>query len=264
MTNVLDRIIQDKKESLKILKKDNTLDALEAKIKNFNNFLDFKETIAKNKDVSLIAEIKKASPSAGVLVKNFNHLNIAKMYIENGATCLSVLTEEKHFLGKLDYIKDIKNEFKIPILAKDFFIDPYQIALSKSYGCDCVLLIIAALDDKQADEIYAEALKHKLSVIVEVHDHKEAEIALKYESALIGINNRNLKTLDISINNTISIFEILKNHKGPLISESGIMDENDAKYIYEKTGIKNFLIGESLLKSDNPKALMKKFTQIIQ
>ena len=264
MTNVLDKIIQDKKESLKILKKDNTLDALEAKIKNFNNFLDFKETIAKNKNVSLIAEIKKASPSAGVIIKNFNHLNIAKMYIENGATCLSVLTEEKHFLGKLDYIKDIKNEFKIPILAKDFFIDPYQIALSKSYGCDCVLLIIAALDDKQADEIYAEALKHKLSVIVEVHDHKEAEIALKYENALIGINNRNLKTLDISINNTISIFEILKNHKGPLISESGIKDENDAKYIYEKTGIKNFLIGESLLKSDNPEALMKKFTQIIQ
>ena len=264
MTNVLDKIIQDKKDYLKILKKDNTLDALEAKIKNFNNFLDFKETIAKNKNVSLIAEIKKASPSAGVLVKNFNHLNIAKMYIENGATCLSVLTEEKHFLGKLDYIKDIKNEFKIPILAKDFFIDPYQIALSKSYGCDCVLLIIAALDDKQADEIYAEALKHKLSVIVEVHDHKEAEIALKYENALIGINNRNLKTLDISINNTISIFEILKNHKGPLISESGIKDENDAKYIYEKTGIKNFLIGESLLKSDNPEALMKKFTQIIQ
>ena len=264
MKNVLDKIIQDKKEFLKILKKDNTLNALEAKIKNFNNFLDFKETIVKNKNVSLIAEIKKASPSAGVLVKNFNHLNIAKMYIQNGATCLSVLTEEKHFLGKLDYIKDIKNEFKIPILAKDFFIDPYQIALSKSYGCDCVLLIIAALDDKQADEIYAEALKHKLSVIVEVHDHKEAEIALKYENALIGINNRNLKTLDISINNTISIFEILKNHKGPLISESGIKDENDAKYIYEKTGIKNFLIGESLLKSGNPEALMKKFTQIIQ
>ena len=264
MTNVLDKIIQDKKESLKILKKDNTLNALEAKIKNFNNFLDFKETIAKNKNVSLIAEIKKASPSAGVLVKDFNHLNIAKMYIENGATCLSVLTEEKHFLGKLDYIKDIKNKFKIPVLAKDFFIDPYQISLSKSYGCDCVLLIIAALDDKLADEIYAEALKHKLSVIVEVHDHKEAEIALKYENALIGINNRNLKTLDISINNTISIFEILKDHKGPLISESGIKNENDAKYIYEKTGIKNFLIGESLLKSDNPEALMKKFTQIIQ
>ena len=264
MTNILEKIVQDKKESLIEIKKVNTIDVLEKKIKTLNNFLDFKQAITKNKNVSLITEIKKASPSAGVLVKDFNHINIAKMYIDNGATCLSVLTEEKHFLGKLDYIKDIKDKFKIPVLAKDFFIDPYQIALSKSYGCDCVLLIIAALDQKQSDEIYAEALKHNLSVIVEVHDHKEAEKALKYEEALIGINNRNLKTLDISINNTISIFEILKDHKGPLISESGIKDENDARYIFENSGIKNFLIGESLLKSDNPAALMKKFSQITQ
>ena len=264
MTNILEKIVQDKKESLIKIKKASNLNTLENKIKTLSNFLDFKQSIIKNKNVSLITEIKKASPSAGVLVKDFNHINIAKMYKDNGATCLSVLTEEKHFLGKLDYIKDIKDKFKIPVLAKDFFIDPYQIALSKSYGCDCVLLIIAALDQKQSDEIYAEALKHNLSVIVEVHDHKEAEKALKYEEALIGINNRNLKTLDISINNTISIFEILKDHKGPLISESGIKDENDAKYIYEKSGIKNFLIGESLLKSDNPAALMKKFSQITQ
>ncbi len=264
MTNILEKIVQDKKDSLIEIKKGNSLDVLEKKIKTLNNFLDFKQAITKNKNVSLITEIKKASPSAGILVKDFNHINIAKTYIDNGATCLSVLTEEKHFLGKLDYIKDIKDKFKIPVLAKDFFIDPYQIALSKSYGCDCVLLIIAALDQKQVDEIYTEALKHKLSVIVEVHDHEEAEKALKYEEALIGINNRNLKTLDISINNTISIFEILKDHKGPLISESGIKDENDAKYIFEKSGIKNFLIGESLLKSDNPAVLMKRFTQIIQ
>jgi len=264
MTNILEKIVQDKKESLIEIKKANSLDVLENKIKTLNNFLDFKQAVTKNKNVSLITEIKKASPSAGVLVKDFNHINIAKMYKDNGATCLSVLTEEKHFLGKLDYIKDIKDKFKIPVLAKDFFIDPYQIALSKSYGCDCVLLIIAALDQKQSDEIYAEALKHNLSVIVEVHDHKEAEKALKYEEALIGINNRNLKTLDISINNTISIFEILKDHKGPLISESGIKDENDARYIFENSGIKNFLIGESLLKSDNPAALMKKFSQITQ
>ena len=264
MTNILQKIVQDKKESLIEIKKLNSLDVLEKKIKTLSNFLDFKQSITKNKNVSLITEIKKASPSAGVLVKDFNHINIAKMYIDNGATCLSVLTEEKYFLGKLDYIKDIKDKFKIPVLAKDFFIDPYQIALSKSYGCDCVLLIIAALDQKQSDEIYAEALKHNLSVIVEVHDHTEAEKALKYEEALIGINNRNLKTLDISINNTISIFEILKDHKGPLISESGIKDENDARYIFENSGIKNFLIGESLLKSDNPAALMKKFSQITQ
>ena len=264
MTNILEKIIQEKKETLKTVKKNNSLNFLEDRIKTINTFLNFKDTINSNKKVSLISEIKKASPSAGVLVKNFNHLDIAKIYVDNGATCLSVLTEEKYFLGKLDYIKDIKDKFKIPILAKDFFIDPYQIALSKSYGSDCILIIIAALDKKQADDIYAEALKHDLSVIVEVHDKKEAETALKFEQALIGINNRNLKTLDISINNTISIFEILKDHKGPLISESGIKNEKDAEYIYEKTGIKNFLIGESLLKSDNTAELMNKFTQIIQ
>ena len=264
MTNILEKIIEDKKMTLKVIKENNTLSSLEDKIKNINTFLNFKDKINNNKGVSIISEIKKASPSAGILVKNFNHLDIAKLYVDNGATCLSVLTEEKNFLGKLDYIKDIKDKFQIPVLAKDFFIDPYQIALSKSFGCDCVLIIIAALDKKLTDDIYAEALKHNLSVIVEVHDEKEAEIALKYEEALIGINNRNLKTLDISINNTISIFEILKNHKNPLISESGIKDEKDAKYIYEKTGIKNFLIGESLLKSDNTAELMRRFTQIIQ
>ena len=263
MTNILETIIKDKKQSLELIKKKKSLNILEKKIKD-QRFFNFKEAIKKNKGVSLISEIKKASPSAGVLVDNFNHLDIAKMYIENGATCLSVLTEEKHFLGKLEHIQDIKNKFNIPILAKDFFIDPYQIALAKSYGCDCVLMIIAALNGKQADEIYSEALKHDLSVIVEVHDLKEAEMALKYEQALIGINNRNLKTLSVSINNTISIFEVVKTHKGPLLSESGIKDEKDAKYIYDKTGIKNFLIGESLLKSDKPDELMKKLIQITQ
>jgi len=264
MKNILEKIIQEKKETLVKIKKNNSLSFLEEKIKTINTFLNFKDAIINNKKISLISEIKKASPSAGILVKDFNHLDIAKTYVDCGSTCLSVLTEEKNFLGKLEYIKDIKDKFTIPILAKDFFIDPYQILLSKSYGCDCILIIIAALDKKQADDIYTEALKHDLSVIIEVHDEKEAEAALKYERALIGINNRNLKTLDISINNTISIFEILKNHKGPLISESGIKDEKDAKYIYEKTGIKNFLIGESLLKSDNTAELIRRFTEIIQ
>ena len=263
MKNILEKIIDDKKRSIELIKREKSLDVLEKNIKD-QKFFNFKETIQKNKGVSLISEIKKASPSAGILVEKFNHLEIAKMFINNGATCLSVLTEEKYFLGKLEFIKDIKNKFNIPILAKDFFIDPFQIALSKSYGCDCILIIIAALDEGQADEIYSEALKHNLSVIVEVHDLKEAEIALKYDQALIGINNRNLKTLDVSINNTISIFEIVKAHKGPLLSESGIRNEKDAQYIYDKTGIKNFLIGESLLKSGNPGELMKRLIQITQ
>ena len=263
MTNILEKIIAEKKQSIELIKKEKSLDELDRNIKK-QRFLNFKETIQKNKSVSLISEIKKASPSAGILVNNFNHLDIAKMYVDNGATCLSVLTEEKYFLGKLEYIQEIKKKFKIPILAKDFFIDPYQIALSKSYGCDCVLIIIAALNGAQADEIYSEAIKHNLSVIVEVHDQKEAEAALKFDQALIGINNGNLKTLEVSLNNTISIFEVIKTHKGPIISESGIKSAKDAKYIHEKTGIKNFLIGESLLKSDNPDELMKKLIQITQ
>ena len=263
MKNILERIVEDKKQSLEQIKKEKSLDVLEKSIKE-QSFFDFKNAILKNKGVSLISEIKKASPSAGIIINNFNHENIAKMYIDNGATCLSVLTEEKYFLGKLDHIHDIKKKYKIPVLAKDFFIDPYQIALSKSYGCDCVLIIIAALNGSQADEIYSEALKNNLSVIVEVHDQKEAETALKFDQALIGINNRNLKTLEVSLNNTISIFEVIKTHKGPIISESGIKTADDAKYIYEKTGIKNFLIGESLLKSNKPNELMKKLIQITQ
>jgi len=147
MTNMLEQIIKDKKESLASIKKNNSLDSIDKKIKKLNCFVNFKQAIEDNQDVTLIAEIKKASPSAGILVKDFNHLDIAKMYVDNEATCLSVLTEEKYFLGKLDFISDIKNKYQIPILAKDFFIDPYQVSLSKSYGCDCVLIIIAALSE---------------------------------------------------------------------------------------------------------------------
>ena len=262
MINILEKIIEDKKESLKIIKKNNSLNSLDDRIKNINTFLNFKDTINDNKGISLISEIKKASPSAGILVKNFNHLDIAKIYVDNGATCLSVLTEEKDFFGKLDFIKDIKNKFKIPVLAKDFFIDPYQVTLSKSYGCDCILIIIAALEEKQADEIYDEALKNKLSIIVEVHDEKEAESALKYDGAIIGINNRNLKTLNISLENSVKIKKKLNSHKGPLVSESGIKNKKDAQYIYDNTGIKNFLIGESLLSSSEPSKLIKEILSI--
>ena len=262
MTNILEKIIEDKKESLKIIKKNNSLNSLEDRIKTINTFLNFKDTISNNKGISLISEIKKASPSAGILVKNFNHLDIAKIYVDNGATCLSVLTEEKNFFGKLDYIKDIKNKFKIPVLAKDFFIDPYQVVLSKSYGCDCILIILSALSEKQADEIYDEALKNKLSIIVEVHNEKEAESALKYNEAIIGINNRNLKNLNISLENSVKIKKKLTSHKGPLVSESGIKNKKDAQYIYDNTGIKNFLIGESLLASGEPSKLIKEILSI--
>jgi indole-3-glycerol phosphate synthase len=265
MTNILEKIIKQKKEDLKIIKKNNSLKAIEDNIKSIDNFLDFKTTIINNqkqKKVSLIAEIKKASPSAGVIVENFDHIKIADLYSNNNATCLSVLTEEKFFLGSLNYISEIKKKFKLPILVKDFFIDPYQVSYSKSFGCDCILIILSALSEKQADEIYDEALKNKLSVIVEVHDENEAELALKYSEAIIGINNRDLKTLNISLDNSIRIKKKLTSHKGPLISESGIKNQKDAQYIYDNTGIKNFLIGESLLNSIETNKLIKEILSI--
>jgi indole-3-glycerol phosphate synthase len=259
---MLEQIIKDKKDSLIFVKKHNSLEMIAKKIKELNCFLNFKQTIEENKNVSLIAEIKKASPSAGILVKDFNHLDIAKTYIDSGATCLSVLTEEKYFLGKLDFISDIKKKYQIPILAKDFFIDPYQVSLSKSYGCDCILIIIAALSEKQADEIYAEAIKEGLSIIVEVHNGAEAAQALKYEQAIIGINNRNLKTLEVSIENTLEIYKTVQYHQGPVIAESGIKNAVDSQYIYNKTGIKSFLIGESLLASSETRKLIKEILSI--
>jgi indole-3-glycerol phosphate synthase len=265
MVNVLEKIIEQKKEDLKVIKEKISLNAIESKIKSINNFLDFKKTIVDNqgqKKVSLIAEIKKASPSAGVIINDFDHIRIANLYSKNNATCLSVLTEEKFFLGSLSFISDIKKQYKLPILAKDFFIDPYQVSYSKSFGCDCILIILSAVSEKQADEIYAEALKNKLSIIVEVHDEREAEMALKYSEAIIGINNRDLKTLNVSLDNSVKIQKKLSSHLGPLVSESGIKNQKDAQYIYDNTGIKTFLIGESLLASDEPDKIINEILSI--
>jgi len=258
MKNFLEKIVAQKKKDLKVIKKKVSLTSIDNKIKSMKIFFDFKKTLINQgkKKVSLIAEIKKASPSAGIIIKDFDPVKIANLYSNNNVTCLSVLTEENFFLGNLDYVTDIKKKIKLPILAKDFFIDPYQVSYSKSFGSDCILIILSALSEKQADEIYDETLKNKLSVIVEVHDENEAERALKYSEAIIGINNRDLKTLNISLDNSVKIQKKLTSHKGPLISESGIKNRKDAQYIYDKTGIKNFLVGESILANEEPSKLI--------
>jgi len=259
----LKEIIKEKKINLELIKEKYSIDSINKKIESQNFYYNFKDKIIQNEKISIIAEIKKASPSAGLIVKDFNHLDIAKTYSNSGAVCLSVLTEEKYFQGNPNFITEIKKNFKLPILAKDFFVDPFQVPLMKSYGCDCILIILAALSESQADEIYEEALKNNLSVIVEVHDANEAALALKYEEAIIGINNRNLKTMEVSIENTINVYNTVQYHQGPVLSESGIKSFSDAKYIYDKTGIKAFLIGESLLSSNDPSDLIKKINEII-
>ncbi|MBD1149291.1 indole-3-glycerol-phosphate synthase [Pelagibacterales bacterium SAG-MED27] len=250
--NILNNIITKKIERVDALKKSISLDSLNEIIDKNKNYTNFKEKIQNNAiqdKISIIAEIKKASPSAGVIIEDYNPVEIAKIYNQNNVTCLSVLTEEEFFLGNLIHISKIKQKFNLPILCKDFFIDKFQIPLAKSYCADAILIILAGISDDLANELYEEALKFNMSVIVEVHSVEEAKKALNFKEALIGINNRNLKTLKTDINTTYDIHNVLLNHQGPLISESGIKTKDELLDLKNKTSIKTFLIGESLLKN---------------
>ena len=250
--NTLDKIIRNKIKKIDILKKSISMESLKNKINENKSFINFKEKIENNisnNKISIIAEIKKASPSAGVIIENYNPINIAVIYNNNNATCLSVLTEEDFFLGNLIHVSKIKQKVNLPILCKDFFIDKFQVPLAKSYGADAILIILACVSDDLANDLYEEAIKLDMSVIVEVHTVDEARKALNFKEALIGINNRNLKTLKTEINKTYDIFNTLLNHSGPLISESGIKTKEELLEINKKTNIKTFLIGESLLKN---------------
>ena len=250
--NILEQIIKKKIEKIDILKKSTSLNSLTDIIDKNNSFIDFKEKIQSNlsnNKTSIIAEIKKASPSAGIIIENYNPVEIADIYNSNNVTCLSVLTEEDYFLGNLIHISKIREKVNLPILCKDFFVDKFQIPLAKSYGADAILIILAGVSDNLANDLYEEALKYKMSVIVEVHTVDEAKKALNFKEALVGINNRNLKTLKTDINTTYDIHNVLINHDGPLISESGIKTKEELLDLKDKTSINTFLIGESLLKN---------------
>ena len=250
--NILEKIIKKKIEKIDHLKKSINLNQLNDIINVNNSFVNFKEKIQNNisnNKTSIIAEIKKASPSAGIIIDDYNPVEIANIYNNNNATCLSVLTEEDFFLGNIIHISKIKEKINLPILCKDFFIDTFQIPLAKSYGADAILIILAGVSENLANQLYEEALKLNMSVIVEVHTVDEAKKALNFKEALIGINNRNLKTLKTDINTTYDIYNVLINHEGPLISESGIKTKEELLNLKNKTSINTFLIGESLLKN---------------
>ena len=250
--NILEKIIKKKIERIDQIKKSISLKSLDETIIENKSFINFKNKIQTNintNKISIIAEIKKASPSAGVIIKDYDPIEIAKVYNDNNVTCLSILTEEDFFLGNLIHVSKVKEKINLPILCKDFFIDKFQVHLAKSYGADAILIIIAGVSDELANDLYEEALKLNMSVIVEVHTVNEAKKALHFKEALIGINNRNLKTLKTDINTTYAIHDILINHSGPLISESGIKTKEELLDLSDKTKIKTFLIGESLLKN---------------
>jgi len=250
--NILKKIIANKKNKINNLKKNISIDLLSQKIIENSTFIDFKKKIINNYNqdkISIIAEIKKASPSAGIIIKDYNPVDIANIYKSNNATCLSVLTEEDFFLGNFNHISNIKQKINLPILCKDFFFDKFQVHLAKSYGADAILIILAGISEEEANKLYEEAINLNMTVIVEVHTIEEAKKSLNYSEALIGINNRNLKTLKIDINTTYDIYNVLVKHDNPLISESGIKNKEELLEIKNKTKIKTFLIGESLLKN---------------
>ena len=250
--DILKKIFNNKKIKINNLKKKINIDSLAQKIDENKTFIDFKDKIIKNDKndkISIIAEIKKASPSAGIIIKDYNPVEIANIYKSNKATCLSVLTEEDFFLGNLIHISKIKQKIDLPILCKDFLFDKFQVHLAKSYGADAILIILAGISEEEANLLYEEAIELNMTVIVEVHTVDEAKRSLKFNEALIGINNRNLKTLKTDINTTYDICDVLINHKQPLISESGIKSREELLDIKNKTKINTFLIGESLLKN---------------
>jgi len=205
----------------------------------------FKENIS-NKDEAIIAEIKKASPSAGVISEDFDPLKKAIEYEAFGASALSILTEEDFFMGSVSYLKDVKKITNLPILRKDFMIDEYQIYESKLIGADCILLIASILSDQQIKDFINISQQLELDYLIEVHDENELRRVEHFEDALIGVNNRNLKTFEVDLDNSVRLRNAFK-QKNIFIAESGIKSREDINYL-KLNNINVFLIGESLMR----------------
>jgi len=260
MKNILTEIYQHKIIEVRNLKKELSLIEICQKIKH----LDAKKNlyqVLKNKDIngeiSLICEIKKASPSKGIIKKDFDHIKIAEQYAKGGATCLSILTDEKYFMGSNEYLQEVGAISNLPILRKDFMIDPYQIYQSKMIGADCVLLIVSMLDDKKLKELETVANDIGLSVLIEVHNEEELQRAAKLKSKLLGFNNRDLKTFDVDINNSVKLADQAPDDY-VLVAESGINDRLDIELL-QQAGINCFLIGEHFMRQQNIVASVKSF-----
>ena len=258
MSNILKKICEDKKKEIELLKVKCSLGTLKKLISDKIEKRNFKNTVIDstiNKKNFIIGEIKKASPSAGEIIKNYDPLNIAKTYENAGVGAISILTESKFFGGEIDHLSLIKQNTGIPILRKDFIIDEYQIYESKVYQADIILLIISILSDYQLKCFLDISKELKLDVIIETHDKEEIERAMKLDYPIIGINNRNLKNLKTDINNSLNLFTSISKDF-TVIAESGIKSSSDIA-MYNELGIFNFLIGESILKSDNYNVFIK-------
>ena len=246
--SILQKIVENTRDNLKVKKTNLSLAEIKTSLAELSLPKSNFKTSISNKNEAIIAEIKKASPSAGVIAEDFNPVSKAKDYEAFGASALSILTEEDFFLGSNEYLKAVKKITSLPILRKDFIIDEYQIYESKLIGADCILLIASILSDQQLTEFVAIAKTLELDYLIEVHDENELKRAELFEGALIGVNNRNLKTFEVDLDNSVRLRNLfIKNNV--FIAESGIKSRKDVDYL-KSNNIKVFLIGESLMKGN--------------
>jgi indole-3-glycerol phosphate synthase len=244
--SILEKIVANTKAGLIQKKAELSLEQIKSSLEDLELPRGrFKDNIS-NKDEAIIAEIKKASPSAGVIVDAFDPVTKAIDYEAFGASALSILTEEDFFMGSVDYLKDVKKVTALPILRKDFIIDEYQLYESKLIGADCILLIASILSDHQIKDFINITKKLELEYLIEVHDENELQRVEHFEDALIGVNNRNLKTFEVDLDNSVRLRNVFK-QKNIFIAESGIKSREDMNYL-KLNGINVFLIGESLMR----------------
>jgi indole-3-glycerol phosphate synthase len=246
--SVLSEILATKRTEVAFLKERTPLQVLQEQLQTAPPTRDFRAALATAHGTALIAEVKKASPSKGVIRENFDAVEIAQTYAANGATCLSVLTDEKYFQGKLEYLQKIRAVVPTPILRKDFIVDPWQIPQSRVAGADAILLIVAALCPQDLRGMIKMAAECDLAALVEVHDAEEMQEALDAGADLIGINNRNLHTFRTSLSVTLDLLPTLPPDPNRLIvSESGIFTREDVETL-QTAGVHAILVGESLMR----------------
>lgn len=257
MDSFLENIIEQKKREVALLKSRGYKRIIEREIPPKRNFL---KALKEANGPAIIAEIKKASPSKGVIKADFNHTEIAMKYSEGGADCISVLTDERFFMGSLNYLIDIREKISLPVLRKDFIIDIIQIEESAFVGADALLLIAGILDAVQLRDFYEAAVELKLQPLVEIHHIRELDKVMRVEPSLLGINNRDLNSFTTDINVTLDIIKYIPENI-MVVSESGFFTKEDIKKIYD-AGVKAFLIGEALMKEEKPEEFIREIKKL--
>jgi indole-3-glycerol phosphate synthase len=253
MSDILERIVAVKREEIARAKARRSEASLRAEAQARREVRGFAAALRATADAgraAVIAEVKKASPSKGVLREHFVPTEIAASYARGGAACLSVLTDESFFQGRAAYLGSARGACELPVLRKDFIVDPYQVFESRAMGADCILLIVACLADSQMAELEAQALSLGMDVLVEVHDGAELERALRLATPLVGINNRNLRSFEVSLDTTLGLLPRVPADR-LLVTESGILVRDDVQRM-RAAGVNAFLVGEAFMRAPDP------------